>query len=152
MTNPPRLGPPSSRPGLPLPLLVTASVDEIQLLRPISIDADATVTGRVVWTGASSLDIQMQLWQKGASGDDETRSKNEPSLTALFSFVHLDAATKRPSPVVPLTPVTDRDRALAAERQALADARRLARKQRDLNPQTHKWAGKRVADRVLLGT
>lgn len=134
------LHPPSSRPGSPLPLLVTASVDEIQLHRPISIDVDATVTGRVVWTGASSLDIQMQIWQQKGKEATET---DEPSLVALFSFVHLDASTKRPSPVVPLIPSTEKDRALAGERQALADARRMARQQQQSqSPQTPKLTGK----------
>lgn len=97
------------------------SVDEIQLHRPISIDRDATVTGQVVWTGSSSLDIQMMLWQEPEdklgsnnnapstmtlSGSDP--SGNTPSLVALFSFVHLDPVSKRPAPVVQLTPVLER--------------------------------------------
>lgn len=121
----------SSRPGSPPPLLVTASVDEIQLHRPISIDRDATVTGKVVWTGSSSLDIQMQLWQDESAGQSAAAAGQikqlQPSLVAMFSFVHLDPVSKRPSPVVQLQPVTPHDKAAAAVRQALADARRSAR-------------------------
>lgn len=39
------------------------------------------VGAQVVWTQKSSLDIQITLWQR----DDA-----DPSLAALFSFVHLD--------------------------------------------------------------
>ena len=45
----------------------------------------------------------------------------------MFSFVHLDPVSKRPSPVVQMLPVTPHDKAEAAVRQALADARRCAR-------------------------
>lgn len=44
-------------------MLVTAAVDEIQLRRPLSLAADITVHGQVVWTGRSALDIRMQLFQ-----------------------------------------------------------------------------------------
>ncbi|KAJ9519842.1 hypothetical protein QJQ45_014566, partial [Haematococcus lacustris] len=60
------------------PLLVTASVDEISTQHPITLDADMLMQGQVVWTGSSSLDIQMQVLQPA--------KHKEPSLTALFSF------------------------------------------------------------------
>ena len=45
------------------PLLVTASVDRIALARRLSIAEDLSMTGQVVWTGRSSMDIRMQLTQ-----------------------------------------------------------------------------------------
>ncbi len=43
-------------------MLVTASVDAIRMRGPpVPIDRDVTVTGRVVFTGRSSLDILMLL-------------------------------------------------------------------------------------------
>lgn len=50
---------PETRP----PLLVTASVDRITLGRRLTLDADLTMAGSVVWTGRSALDICMQLRQ-----------------------------------------------------------------------------------------
>ena len=55
-------GLPDTRP----PLLVTASVDAINLRHPLSMDNDMAVSGRVVWTGKSALDIQMELTQARA--------------------------------------------------------------------------------------
>ncbi len=42
---------------------MTASVDAIRLRHQLSMDNDMEVSGRVVWTGKSSLDIQMELKQ-----------------------------------------------------------------------------------------
>jgi hypothetical protein len=51
------------------------------------------MTGRVVWTGSSSVDIRMELEQAG-----------QLQLTALFTFVARDMLTNRPHPISPLTP------------------------------------------------
>jgi hypothetical protein len=91
--------------------------------------------GQVVFTGGSSLDIRMELLQVSVS-ETEVAFQNqstlcglhrinvdgphtdpplhlqqephapEPSLIALFSFVLLDPATRRPAPVPPLLPQT----------------------------------------------
>ena len=45
------------------PLLVTASVDRISLARRLSIAEDLSMSGQVVWTGRSAMDIRMQLTQ-----------------------------------------------------------------------------------------
>ncbi len=45
------------------PMLVTASVDAIQLRKRLAIETDMTVHGQVVWTGSSSMDIRMELLQ-----------------------------------------------------------------------------------------
>lgn len=45
------------------PLLVTAAVDEISVRHPLQVEQDIAVKGQVVWTGKSSLDIRMQLFQ-----------------------------------------------------------------------------------------
>ncbi|GAX82172.1 hypothetical protein CEUSTIGMA_g9600.t1 [Chlamydomonas eustigma] len=119
-----------AQPGSPAPLLVTASVDEIQLHRQINIEKDVQVTGRVVWTGTSSLDIQMQLWQEPDPISHHIHHIHQypmVAMVALFSFVHLDPVSKRPAPLVQLLPQSDQDRELTAQRQALADARRASR-------------------------
>jgi acyl-CoA hydrolase len=45
------------------PLLVTASVDAIDLRKRLRVATDMTMTGEVVWTGSSSMDIRMELLQ-----------------------------------------------------------------------------------------
>jgi len=42
---------------------VTASVDRIALARRLTLDADLTMAGSVVWTGRSAMDIRMELRQ-----------------------------------------------------------------------------------------
>ena len=44
-------------------MLVTASVDAIQLRKRLAIETDMTIQGQVVWTGSSSMDIRMELVQ-----------------------------------------------------------------------------------------
>ncbi len=58
--------------GSALPLLVTASVDEISVRHPLRLERDVVVRGQVVWTGRSALDIRMQLFQvRAGSGGVE---------------------------------------------------------------------------------
>lgn len=52
-----------SAPGVLPPVLVTASVDAINLQHSISIADDASISGQVVWTGTSSLDVRLELLQ-----------------------------------------------------------------------------------------
>ncbi|KAI9026775.1 HotDog domain-containing protein [Hyaloraphidium curvatum] len=120
--------------GSAKPTLVTASVDEVRVNRRLALDKDMVMSGRVVWTGASSLDVLMEVRQDGPAakrdGGDAAASapQTEPSLVALFSYVALDPVTRKPTRVPPVVPSTDADRALFAERQAIADARRQRRK------------------------
>jgi acyl-CoA hydrolase len=78
---------------------VTASVDAIELARPLDLARDMTIIGRVVWTGRSSLDIRMELHQQ-QEGDGQ--APVDPSLVALFSFVALDPVTKKAIAINPL--------------------------------------------------
>ena len=51
----------------------------------------------------------------------------EPSLVALFSFVHLDPETKRPAPIPQIEVTTPQEQAWAAERQLVATQRKALR-------------------------
>lgn len=111
--------------GRPDPWLVTVSADAIRLKRPLRLDRDITLEGRVVWTGSSSLDIRMALTQAGG-----LHAPCDASLVAIFSFVLLEGG--RPAPrVPPLAPQTPQERAWFAERQAIADARRRQRRRQE---------------------
>lgn len=46
-----------------LPILVTAAVDAIHLRRRLNLHSDIEMSGQVVWTGKSAMDIRMQLTQ-----------------------------------------------------------------------------------------
>ena len=47
-------------------MLVTASVDRIELVSRLDLSKDLVMRGQVVWTGRSSMDICMQLFQVSA--------------------------------------------------------------------------------------
>lgn len=44
-------------------LLVTASVDKMELKKPISVDTDLKIAGAVTYVGRSSIDIQIEVTQ-----------------------------------------------------------------------------------------
>ncbi|KAK9916242.1 hypothetical protein WJX75_000412 [Coccomyxa subellipsoidea] len=102
------------------PLLVTASVDAIDLRKRLRVATDMTMTGEVVWTGSSSMDIRMELLQDG--------SEQEPSLVALFTFVARDPISQRAMKINPLAPSTPLQKQRFTERQQVADRRKEARK------------------------
>lgn len=74
------------------------------------------LTGRVVWTGSSSMDIQIDLEQAG-----------ERQLTALFTFVARDVLSNKAHPITPLAPRTKADQERFCERQRESQRRRAAR-------------------------
>jgi acyl-coenzyme A thioesterase 9 len=77
------------------------------------------------------MDIRMELLQEPYAPD--------PSLVALFSFVHLDPVTKRPAKVPPLLPQTAQEQQWAAERSAVAAERKAARQAgKEQDPWTRK--------------
>ena len=43
-------------------LLVTASVDRVRLIAPLTLDADVVLAGAVAWVGRSSMVIRMEAW------------------------------------------------------------------------------------------
>ena len=52
-----------------MPTLVTASVDSIALTKQLNLDQDLKLSGQVVWTGRSALDIRMQVSQVRSLND-----------------------------------------------------------------------------------
>ncbi|KAL4856193.1 Zinc finger MYND domain-containing protein 10 [Chlorella vulgaris] len=103
----------SSRP----PLLVTAGVEAIELSSSkLDLQADMTMSGRVVWAGSSSVDIRMELEQAG-----------QRQLTALFTFVARDMLSGKPHPISSLAPKASEDQRLFCERQRTNQRRKAAR-------------------------
>ncbi|CAM9928543.1 unnamed protein product [Ectocarpus sp. 6 AP-2014] len=99
------------------PLLVTASVDRIVLRRHPELDCDITLMGRVVWTGRSSMVINMRQASRCSTsapgvcyvGDDPWADGDDDScwLDANFTFVARDRETGRSRAVSPLDLETD---------------------------------------------
>ncbi|CAM9295243.1 unnamed protein product [Ectocarpus fasciculatus] len=99
------------------PLLVTASVDRIVLRRHPELDCDITLMGRVVWTGRSSMVINMRQASRCSTsapgvcyvGDDPWADGDDDScwLDANFTFVARDRETGRSRAVSPLDLGTD---------------------------------------------
>ncbi len=110
--------------------LVTAAVDAIRFGRGAepSLAHDLTLGGRVVWTGATSLDVEMELRAAGGGGDGGAAgAPPPPHARALFTFAARDALTGAAHRVRPLEPRSPEERARFVERGAVAAARRAER-------------------------
>ncbi len=107
--------------------LVTAALDAIRFGRGAepSLARDLTLGGRVVWTGATSLDVEMEL--RAAGGGGGAGAPPPPHARALFTFAARDALTGAAHRVRPLEPRSPEERARFAERGAVAAARRAER-------------------------
>jgi acyl-coenzyme A thioesterase 9 len=100
------------------PIIVTASVDRIQLKRPSpDMARDQELSGCVTWTGTSSMEIRMQCLVK---------NEHEPWLVAYVTFVTLHPITKRPMPISPVVP----SRPLEQKRYDAGARRAVLKKQR----------------------
>eukprot|EP01024_Parvocaulis_polyphysoides_P069302 TRINITY_DN8480_c1_g1_i2.p1 TRINITY_DN8480_c1_g1~~TRINITY_DN8480_c1_g1_i2.p1 ORF type:complete len:352 (-),score=45.42 TRINITY_DN8480_c1_g1_i2:303-1358(-) len=101
-----------------VPLLVTASVDKIEIGHPLRMDQDVTMGGQVVWTGKSSLDIRMELFQP---------HEKEASVVAMFTFVSRHPVTKKAFPINTLIPQTDQEQQWFEEREEISLRRKAER-------------------------
>ena len=88
------------------PLIVTAGVDRIRLRHQPPIGEDQVLSGKVTYTGNSSMEIRMQIGTKGCDA-----AYQEEWLEAYFTFVVLDPDTKRPIKIAPILPQTSEERA-----------------------------------------
>lgn len=107
-------GLPETRP----PLLVTATVERIRLTRQMPIDGgDLTLSGRVIWTGSSSMDIQIQCHQGAIT----------PNLSAIFTFVARDPLTHKSTKINPVLPDSNEEHKLFEEREGINQMRKALR-------------------------
>ena len=88
------------------PLIVTAGVDRIRLRHQPPIGEDQVLSGKVTYTGNSSMEIRMQIGTRGCDA-----AYQEEWLEAYFTFVVLDPDTKRPIKIAPILPQTSEERA-----------------------------------------
>jgi len=105
------------------PLLVTAAVDRISISRPLLVTEDLFLTGRVIWTGNSSMLVRMSM-----------RAGRRPSVGELLSeadfvYVAVDRATNRTAKVHQFVPETSEDKELFVHGANAAEAQKQRRKQ-----------------------
>lgn len=85
--------------------VVTARVDELQFMKPVHVGAFVTCTGRVVYTGNTSLEVIVTVDVENLITHDE----KERALTAYFTMVSIDRHGI-PEPVPQIIPETDEEK------------------------------------------
>jgi len=126
------------------PVLVTATVEAIHFNPPIlHLNKDMKLSGRVVWTGKSSMDILIEVRQEEGDGSSSLENGVLPNISALFTFVARDPITEKSHQVNPVTPEDATGKALFAKRHAIAAARKAERQAEALAE--HKYTAEQVA-------
>jgi acyl-coenzyme A thioesterase 9 len=102
--------------------VVTASLDRIDLLKPIPADKDIKLSGFVTYVGTSSMEVSIRLESTeeapapGEEGMGYEASLRYPEadllLKAKFIMVAIDPSTSKPFPVLPLEVETMEDQKL----------------------------------------
>jgi len=99
-------------------MLVTASVDRIDMRHRANLKDDMTLSGSVVWVGKSSMEIEMNVVSAWTT---------TPWLSARFVFVARNTETGRAAPIPPLLLETEAEKAKFAECQHRNDLRKKQR-------------------------
>ena len=109
-------------------LLVTAAVDGLQFLHPISVGDLIILSARVTATFRTSLEVEVLVHSEGTlSGVRRLTSR------AYLTFVAIDRDQRR-LPIPPLLLETDEDRRKARDAEARRAARLAAKAQLEANP------------------
>ncbi len=73
---------------------VTAAVEGMSFISPVSVGDEVTIYGRIVSTGRSSMRVFVEAWRRNRESDDITKVTH-----ATFTFVAIDKDRKpRPLP------------------------------------------------------
>uniref|UniRef100_V5EPH4 Acyl-coa thioesterase n=2 Tax=Kalmanozyma brasiliensis (strain GHG001) TaxID=1365824 RepID=V5EPH4_KALBG len=89
--------------------IVTASVDRLDLLAPLTADANYRLSGHVIYVGASSMEVFVSIEQL-----TEPTRPNKICLTGRFTMAARNAHTLKSQRIAPLILETDAERALFA--------------------------------------
>lgn len=121
--------------------LVTAGVEKIKFERKgVPLDNDVLVTGQVVYTGSSSLDVLVEghIARSDNNNDDQTISILDPAedetrvFSSIFTYVARDKKSGKAAKVAGLDltgeDVTEHEKACFAQREAAAALRKAIRK------------------------
>jgi len=90
-------------------LLVTAAVDRIRFTRPLSITEDVMATGKIIWTGNSSMLARIQI-HGGEGFDLNNPESGEHLLEADFVYVARDRTTLKSAKIPQMEPRSDRQK------------------------------------------
>jgi acyl-CoA hydrolase len=104
--------------------VVTAAIDEMSFLAPILVGELALLSGRITLVDRSSMEIRVDV-----ESENLLSGERRHTSTAFVTFVALDPATRRPTPVPPLIFESDEERlenARAVERRRMRLERRKA--------------------------
>ena len=86
--------------------VVTAAIDEMSFLAPILIGELALISARITLADRSSMEICVDV-----ESENLLSGERRHTSTAYVTFVAIDAATRRPTPVPPLILETEEERA-----------------------------------------
>jgi acyl-CoA hydrolase len=92
--------------------VVTAAIDEMSFLAPILVGQLAALKARITLVDRSSMEVRVDV-----ESEDLLSGERRHTSTAYLTFVALDPATHRPTPVPPLALETDEQRAEHARAQ-----------------------------------
>ncbi|KIJ18171.1 hypothetical protein PAXINDRAFT_161655 [Paxillus involutus ATCC 200175] len=98
--------------------VVTASVDRLDMLAPLHPVRDIRLSGQVIYTGKSSMEVAVKMEALGSDGKEETL------MLGRFSMVCRDARTHKAHPVNPLAINTPEEQALYSMGQSAQNRRR----------------------------
>ncbi|KAG9454553.1 hypothetical protein H6P81_007457 [Aristolochia fimbriata] len=113
--------------GTRSPFLVTASMENMELKKPITVASDMKIAGSISWVGRSSLEVQVEVTQLEESAEQSCQSSDLVALTGRFIFAARDSKTGNVAPVNGLTAVTEREKLLVEEGNARDKARKEKR-------------------------
>ena len=108
--------------------VVTAAIDEMSFLAPILIGELALIDARLTLVDRSSMEIRVDV-----ESENPLTGERRHTSTAFVTFVAIDQATRRPTPVPQLVLESDAERsehARARERRRLRLVRRKAEEAR----------------------
>ena len=91
--------------------VTTACIEKLRFLRPAYLNETIVVTGRVIYTGRSSMEVLVTAEVERYHGERELIADGRFILVALDEEEHS-------RPVPPLVPITDEEQALFAEAAA----------------------------------
>ncbi len=74
---------------------VTAAVEGMSFISPVSVGDEVTIYGRIVSTGRSSMRVFVEAWRRNRESDDITKVTH-----ATFTFVAIDK-DRKPRPLPP---------------------------------------------------
>lgn len=89
--------------------IVTASVDRLDLLAPLTADANYRLSGHVIYVGSSSMEVFVSIEQL-----TEPMRPNKICLTGRFTMATRNAQTLKSQRIAPLILETDAEKALFA--------------------------------------